>query len=649
MSSPSWTAPHWSHPPPPTASWNLLEIKQGTLLTTHPLTALSSHRRGCITFGRIDDPSIVDIVTAHESCSRLHARLAFDANGVPWLRDLGSNHGTFVNHVRLPREACGKMEVERGTREDGARGCRGVVVYPGDVFRFGASTRIFCLEGPEEYDRGKKEGERAQRKCEGGSLVAEEERDGHVQDLEQQQKQTVVECNWGMGEDDAEQDEENDNFLRARSMDPNLPSIEAFFAPSSKYTIPSSLQQLYKTQQTKQGKLRSLQIESQRIMQKEDRGVELTEGQTKQLEKNRERMEDMEKDLDELHAKIEEGIYGVIHGTNGNLGMKRRMQSRSAKEEDDVDDFYDRTVAANKKRRCSEEEREAESEQTLIQKWKLSHSSHREQLDRVSRALQKCQAIQSEINAIEDEEDAFFLRNDLTLANEELSKTKNLLASTEKEWSEVELLLKIVNPKLSWNRGDGWIGIGSERPEQVVDKQKVEVSGGAGTLNDVSVMMPPPPKINVGEATSSDQTESLDEKVTSSQWPLMPPSQSSPYQTIQVPPVVGPAMPHPPIKSQSNQETLAHPQTNPPATTLPKHKRQVGPSRPSNVVGTLAALHQAIHPQTNKEKSTPLDPTNKEKKLSAPIFDPRKDEWKAPLNQDGSGRTSLHDKFKGRY
>ncbi|KAL3791659.1 hypothetical protein HJC23_003916 [Cyclotella cryptica] len=230
-------------------------------------------------------------------------------------------------------------------------------------------------------------------------------------------------------------------------------------------------------------------------MQKEDRGVELTEGQTKQLEKNRERMEDSDRDLDELHAKIEEGIYSGIHGTNGNFGSKRRMQSQSAKEEDDVDDFYDRTAATNKKRRCSEEEREAESAQTLIQKWKLSYLSHREQLDRVSRALQKCQAIQSEINAIEDEEDTFFLGNDLTLANEELSKAKNLLASTEKEWSEVELLLKIVNPKLSWNRGDGRIGIGSEWPEQVVDTQKVEVSGGNGALNDVSVMMPPPPKV----------------------------------------------------------------------------------------------------------------------------------------------------------
>jgi hypothetical protein len=27
----------------------------------------------------------------------------------------------------------------------------------------------------------------------------------------------------------------------------------------------------------------------------------------------------------------------------------------------------------------------------------------------------------------------------------------------------------------------------------------------------------------------------------------------------------------------------------------------------------------------------------------------QKDEWKAPIDQDGSGRTALHDKFKGRY
>ncbi|KAL3780137.1 hypothetical protein HJC23_001326 [Cyclotella cryptica] len=356
-------------------------IVSGTLLTTHPLTSLSSHRQGCITFGHIDDPTHIDIVTARKlfpsSCT---------TGSIP----------TVSHSYEIWDRIMGRLSIMR---------CVLVWDKYEDIL-FGGVGRV-RLGG-----RGRGE-------------IQSKNATGEWEKMTQSKTKKMI-----------------------ISFD-------------------------------REGKLHSLQIESQRVMQKEDRGVELTEGQTKQLEKNRERMENLDRDLDELHAKIEEGIYSGIHGTNGNFGSKRRMQSRSAKEEDDVDDFYDRTAAANKKRRCSEEEREAESAQTLIQKWKLSYLSHREQLDRVSRALQKCQAIQSELNAIEDKEDAFFLGNDLTLANEELSKAKNLLASTEKEWSEVELLLKIVNPKLSWNRGDGPIGIGSEWPEQVVDTQKVEVSGGS--------------------------------------------------------------------------------------------------------------------------------------------------------------------------
>ena len=127
MAAPTWTAPYWSQPPSSTHHWNLLEIKQGNLLSSHSLNEIASRRSGCVTFGRMDDSSVVDIVTAHESCSRLHARLAFDSSGHLWLRDFKTNNGTFVNKVRLPTEASGKYEIAKGSKEDGVRGCRGVM------------------------------------------------------------------------------------------------------------------------------------------------------------------------------------------------------------------------------------------------------------------------------------------------------------------------------------------------------------------------------------------------------------------------------------------------------------------------------------------------------------------------------------------
>lgn len=125
----------------PTHSWSLVEIKGGVQVASHPLS------KPCIFIGRAADQ--VDIPLQHESCSREHARIAFDSEGVPWLRDYESTHGTTVNKRRLPLQATGKLE-----SSSKVAGSRGVVLYPGDIIQFGASTRVFCLEGPDSFARG---------------------------------------------------------------------------------------------------------------------------------------------------------------------------------------------------------------------------------------------------------------------------------------------------------------------------------------------------------------------------------------------------------------------------------------------------------------------------------------------------------------
>jgi hypothetical protein len=49
-----------------------------------------------VTLGRINDPSLTD-----RHVSRTHAEFGVDADGRPWIRDLGSSNGTRVNHHRL--------------------------------------------------------------------------------------------------------------------------------------------------------------------------------------------------------------------------------------------------------------------------------------------------------------------------------------------------------------------------------------------------------------------------------------------------------------------------------------------------------------------------------------------------------------------
>ena len=118
-----------------------MEIKDGVEVEVYKLD------QSCLLIGRAADQ--VDIPLQHESASRQHARIAFDGAGTPWLRDLQSTHGVTVNKRRLPAAAVGREE-SNSTNP----GARGVVIYPEDVLQFGASTRIFCVEGPAGFSRG---------------------------------------------------------------------------------------------------------------------------------------------------------------------------------------------------------------------------------------------------------------------------------------------------------------------------------------------------------------------------------------------------------------------------------------------------------------------------------------------------------------
>ena len=55
----------------------------------------------------------------------------------------------------------------------------------------------------------------------------------------------------------------------------------------------------------------------------------------------------------------------------------------------------------------------------------------------------------------EEGEGTFFMKNDLNLDKENVTKATRRLEAIEQELHDTECLLKIVNPKLSWDRGVG--------------------------------------------------------------------------------------------------------------------------------------------------------------------------------------------------
>uniref|UniRef100_A0A8C3WV48 Solute carrier family 4 member 1 adaptor protein n=1 Tax=Catagonus wagneri TaxID=51154 RepID=A0A8C3WV48_9CETA len=202
-------APPYQEPPwggPATAPYSLETLKGGTILGTRSLKGMN-----CCLFGRL--PSC-DVCLEHPSVSRYHAVLQHrvsSPNAEPdghgpgfYLYDLGSTHGTFLNKTRIPPRTY----------------CR---VHVGHVLRFGGSTRLFLLQGPEEdreaeseltitqlKELRKQQQMMLEKKMLGEDSDEEEEMDTSERKGNTSGQDDEMGCTWGMGED-AVEDEAEEN------------------------------------------------------------------------------------------------------------------------------------------------------------------------------------------------------------------------------------------------------------------------------------------------------------------------------------------------------------------------------------------------------------------------------------------------------
>ncbi|XP_008837085.1 kanadaptin isoform X1 [Nannospalax galili] len=195
--------PSWGSPA--TAPYSLETLKGGTILGTRSLQGMS-----CCLFGRL---ASCDVCLEHPSVSRYHAVLQHrgsDPDGAGdshaqgfFLYDLGSTHGTFLNKTRIPPRTY----------------CR---VHVGHVFRFGGSTRLFILQGPEEDREAESELTVTQLKelRKQQQMLLEKKMLGDDSDEEEMDttegtrnisdQDDDMGCTWGMGED-AVEDEAEEN------------------------------------------------------------------------------------------------------------------------------------------------------------------------------------------------------------------------------------------------------------------------------------------------------------------------------------------------------------------------------------------------------------------------------------------------------
>lgn len=392
--------------------------------------------RPCTVLGREQDD--VHIWLAHESCSRKHARIAFaktnQGTDCCWLRDLASAHGTLVNKKRFPAQACGKTEVSASTQT----GARGVLIYPGDVLQFGASTRLFTVQGPDEASR---EAIQVQaklatvaRKTATTTSTSEEE----LASNENKQEEGII--SWGISM------EEEDT---ATSTDaPESDSDVSAWLQSNK--LPEQHATGWQRIQAIHQKIANMQLESERIRMK---GNELTAGQTLQLERN-------EKRISELQVKVHERereLYSKLNPTQAAGNRKRNHRQHDYVVEEDVED---RTRSKK-----DDTNTDGETEESLRHQYKEAYQRrqrlHRE-LEHSEQRRIKLQQRVDDAKQSADTGDAFFLENDLTMATETCRKVASQIESIELSMKDLKQLLLVANPSLFINLSSGYVGMEPE-------------------------------------------------------------------------------------------------------------------------------------------------------------------------------------------
>ena len=494
-----YQAPHWSQTP--CDHWQIVEIKAGQEVDTHVLKA------SVITFGRAADH--VTIPLGHESCSRLHARIAFDVSGRPWLRDLASTHGVTVNKRRLPPEASSKVEPVDCAK----KGSRGVMLFPGDFIQFGASSRMYIVEGPVEMERG--------------ALEIKQK----LQSIQQHKSPVPIRPSEDPFKNSPEEVTQDDPATALEKLDPSK--------------LSDGLRKHHESIQIKKVKLEHIATESERILAKK----ELTDGQARQLAFNRERMIKMQEEVAGAEQELYEKIYGKI--------KSQQEKQFAATDEDDVDD---RT--ASKRPRLAKSGI-AYDEVSLIQQWKAQRNEWIQSRLALEKARSKhLQLNQEALSMSKDDDEFFFRQNDVDLAQENHTKSEEKKKWLELDLKETENLLVIVNDKLQFDRESGYIGIGSTGPNDKLhlnampppDKEQMDAMPPptsvipplrgivppptTNMLPPRSRPMPPPPNVQLKTAMPPPETMTAQLKRPRLE-PMMPPPSSK--ESMPAPVSIGPA------------------------------------------------------------------------------------------------------------
>ncbi|XP_041668926.1 kanadaptin isoform X2 [Cheilinus undulatus] len=203
-----YTEPSWGGSAPD-IPYALEILKNGAIVDTVPLT-----QRSYFVVGRLP---VCDVSLEHPSISRYHAVIQYRGEAGEgesvgeergfYIHDLGSTHGTVVNKNKIPPKTYIRLKV-------------------GHVLKFGGSTRLFILQGPEFdeeeeseltvtelREKARKQREELEKRMMGDGSDDDEEKEEDEEEKSNKGQSKPSEdsgCSWGMAEEAVAEEDENE-------------------------------------------------------------------------------------------------------------------------------------------------------------------------------------------------------------------------------------------------------------------------------------------------------------------------------------------------------------------------------------------------------------------------------------------------------
>eukprot|EP00803_Ostreobium_quekettii_P004265 evm.model.scf_1451.5 EVM.evm.TU.scf_1451.5 scf_1451:28607-38773(+) len=392
-------------------------LKNGTMLSRHSVS-----QKGHYVFGR--SPS-ADFVLEHPSASRFHCVLQHNSHsGEAFLHDCGSTHGTYLNKQLIKPSVYVPLRV-------------------GDTFRFGQSSRLYVLQGPQELMP--KEGLNRSQKLLAAKLAAARKQQERDEEKACSQMNEVISgtAMWGFKED-APQDAQQEEIMDWKTY-------------RDRHGLTEKQQKVAEKIRSRQWKIENMKKECQRISSKSASG-DLTPGQVSTLHRNERLIETLEEEIEGLEETLQDSVQDALRDKTAKAGHKSGKRKRAHESDDESDDsdefFYDLTRKHAKRGTLNKKD----SKPSTITVEQL----HTEQLGLLGRREEVLKGIQVEKAKCEHKEgvpdqkpadtagldslDAFMSRVETQVEADKVTSLQKQLEEIESELDRVKGLMRIADP-----------------------------------------------------------------------------------------------------------------------------------------------------------------------------------------------------------